>query len=305
MVNAVNPLNAYVPIVDANGRPTPQFLQTWKQQLQQNGQIVPLPSTAAGVSALLDLIGATSGSMLVRGGSEWGTITPPGDATKFLAGQSPPSFLSVHDSDLSLSDILTNNVSIARHGFVPKAPNDATKFLDGTGAWSTPAGGGGGGGGGQWVYSTPNSLASDSYCSCGLWMRAYVSLNINSVLIYGKADSGTSHNLGIYLLDGSDVITDVLYDAPIAFPTDGVVRYFNFDLPSSLYVPAETKVACHYRRTDATATTPPGIYGGNTPSVPFPYSYQPGYSRIAKLTPAVGDTIVGGTGYPYACYFRG
>jgi len=44
------------------------------------------------------------------------------------------------DAHLSLSDITTNNVTITAHGFAPKAPNDATKFLDGTGAYSIPPG---------------------------------------------------------------------------------------------------------------------------------------------------------------------
>jgi hypothetical protein len=45
------------------------------------------------------------------------------------------------EADLSLSDITTNNVSITKHGLAPKAPNDITKFLDGTGAYSVPSGG--------------------------------------------------------------------------------------------------------------------------------------------------------------------
>lgn len=67
------------------------------------------------------------------------SLTIPSDNTKFLDGSG--AFDTVKDSDLSLSDITTNDVSTAKHGFAPKAPNDATKFLDGTGAWSTPAGG--------------------------------------------------------------------------------------------------------------------------------------------------------------------
>lgn len=50
---------------------------------------------------------------------------------------------SVTESTISLSDVTTDDVSITKHGFAPKAPNDATKYLDGTGAWSVPAGGGG------------------------------------------------------------------------------------------------------------------------------------------------------------------
>lgn len=44
------------------------------------------------------------------------------------------------DGGLALTDVTTNNVSITRHGFAPKAPNDATVFLDGTGNYSHPAG---------------------------------------------------------------------------------------------------------------------------------------------------------------------
>ena len=63
----------------------------------------------------------------------------PGDATLFLNGATPPAYAAVKDSDLSTSDVTTNNVTSSKHGFAPKAPNDVTKFLDGTGSWSVPA----------------------------------------------------------------------------------------------------------------------------------------------------------------------
>lgn len=44
---------------------------------------------------------------------------------------------TVTDATISISDITTNNVSVSKHGFAPKAPNDATKFLDGTTAYDT------------------------------------------------------------------------------------------------------------------------------------------------------------------------
>jgi len=44
--------------------------------------------------------------------------------------------------DLAAPDDNTDlNVSTAKHGLAPKAPNDATKYLDGTGAYTVPAGG--------------------------------------------------------------------------------------------------------------------------------------------------------------------
>ena len=42
------------------------------------------------------------------------------------------------ESGLTLSDNTTNDVSITKHGFVPKAPNDTTKFLRGDGTWDVP-----------------------------------------------------------------------------------------------------------------------------------------------------------------------
>lgn len=45
------------------------------------------------------------------------------------------------EAALALTDITTNNVSTTAHGFAPKAPNDATKYLNGTGTYSVPASG--------------------------------------------------------------------------------------------------------------------------------------------------------------------
>jgi hypothetical protein len=57
-------------------------------------------------------------------------------------GNSPTSVNdTITDSTLSTSDITTNNVSTTKHGFVPKAPNDTTKFLRGDGSWAAPASG--------------------------------------------------------------------------------------------------------------------------------------------------------------------
>lgn len=47
------------------------------------------------------------------------------------------------DASIVFSDITTGNVTSAKHGFAPKSPGDATKYLDGspTPGWSTPGGG--------------------------------------------------------------------------------------------------------------------------------------------------------------------
>jgi len=43
------------------------------------------------------------------------------------------------ESNLSFTDITTSDVSTTKHGFAPKSPNDATKYLDGTGAYTVPS----------------------------------------------------------------------------------------------------------------------------------------------------------------------
>lgn len=71
----------------------------------------------------------------------------------------------ISDATLSTSDITTNNVSTSKHGFVPKAPNDATQYLDGTGNYSVPSGGGGSGG---WTDAGTNVYTTTSTDNVGI-----------------------------------------------------------------------------------------------------------------------------------------
>jgi hypothetical protein len=45
------------------------------------------------------------------------------------------------DELAACTDVTTLNVSTAAHGLTPKLPNDGTKYLDGVGTWTIPAGG--------------------------------------------------------------------------------------------------------------------------------------------------------------------
>lgn len=55
----------------------------------------------------------------------------------------------VTESELVLSDVTTTNSSTTKHGLLPKLSNVSTEFLNGQGAWATPAGSGGGTPGGS------------------------------------------------------------------------------------------------------------------------------------------------------------
>lgn len=43
------------------------------------------------------------------------------------------------ESDVTFTDITTNNASTSKHGYLKKLDNNAAHFMDGTGAWSTPS----------------------------------------------------------------------------------------------------------------------------------------------------------------------
>jgi hypothetical protein len=72
-------------------------------------------------------------------GSVVGTSDSQALTNKTISGAS--NTLTVREADLSLTDITTANASTTKHGLLPKLPNDATKFLDGTGAYSAVSGG--------------------------------------------------------------------------------------------------------------------------------------------------------------------
>ncbi len=80
------------------------------------------------------------------------TAVSPGAGVAHFAGSTQVVTSSaVVEADQTLADNTTNNVSTSKHGYVPKAPNDATKFLDGTGAFSSPTGA---------SVATPNTFAN-------------------------------------------------------------------------------------------------------------------------------------------------
>lgn len=85
-----------------------------------------------------------SGTVGLANGGTNANLSATGGAGQFLKQASAGASVTVvapAETDLTFTDVTTNNVSTSKHGFAPKAPNDATKFLDGTGAYSVPASG--------------------------------------------------------------------------------------------------------------------------------------------------------------------
>jgi hypothetical protein len=85
----------------------------------------------------------TDKQLLFNNAGVLGEITRNTTATnKFLrqVSSGTATFEEVADADLSTSDITTNNVTTAKHGFLPKAPNDSMQFYRGNAAWDRPQG---------------------------------------------------------------------------------------------------------------------------------------------------------------------
>lgn len=96
--------------------------------------------TAASQAAMLAL-SAGIGDVCVRtDNSNTYILTATPASTLGNWTQVSNSAQALTDANLTTSDITTNNVSTSKHGFAPKLPNDATKYLDGSGNYSTPAG---------------------------------------------------------------------------------------------------------------------------------------------------------------------
>lgn len=84
----------------------------------------------------------TTGDLLI--GATGGTPTrlAVGGANTVVHGGTTPAYSAVVEADLSFSNITTANATTSQHGLLPILPNDATKFLDGTGAYTVPPGSG-------------------------------------------------------------------------------------------------------------------------------------------------------------------
>jgi hypothetical protein len=112
-------------------------------------------------------------------------VIPAGALFLFLAAQRG----NVSDDQLNLHDITTNNVSTSKHGFAPKAPNDVTKYLDGTGAYSVPPGTGGGGGCTATKYTITQSAFGSTWTvtgQSGQAVTAATTQTINIVTLASK-----------------------------------------------------------------------------------------------------------------------
>lgn len=97
--------------------------------------LVSITSQALGMAGALVEHGVLVGSQT----SPTAKTIDPGTINQVLISQgssTDPIFSDFTESQLVLIDVTTNNVTSTKHGFAPKSPGDATKFLNGA---ATPA----------------------------------------------------------------------------------------------------------------------------------------------------------------------
>ncbi len=95
------------------------------------------------------------------------------------------------EAQISFTDLTTNDVSTSKHGFAPKAPNDATKFLNGAGAYSQPTGASPGAGGTSRLYEyevTGSDKASIDTNVDGTTVANFSGYDILEIWFIGRTD---------------------------------------------------------------------------------------------------------------------
>lgn len=95
--------------------------------------------SGADTNAPIYVSGAAGGTTAALNGTAANKI---GSLTGYIKGASGTTSASatIPESDLSFTDITTNNASTTKHGFLKKLSNVSTEYMDGTGNYSVPAG---------------------------------------------------------------------------------------------------------------------------------------------------------------------
>ena len=108
------------------------------------------------------------------------------------------------EAGLTLADNTTNDVSATKHGFVPKHPNDTTKFLRGDATWAVPS------------VTTQTLSFSTLFETAGRFTAAVVAdgtntFGTNGLVSLTSATSGSSASVTLAI--GSNATTTNLFNA--------------------------------------------------------------------------------------------
>jgi hypothetical protein len=180
------PLAWNIQVTDSRGYPTPEFQRRWEDLRNINGSI-PQLSTPAQVSALLDIIGSTRGSVLERSAAGW-VVLPPGTSGYVLTSNgagADPAYAAIPNQNIqTLLDSIGNTRGSILYrgasGWALLTPSTAGYVLTTHGAGADPtwaAGGGGGAGGGLY-----NQVMSATPTSAGIGFTTWVNQGSSTIV---------------------------------------------------------------------------------------------------------------------------
>jgi hypothetical protein len=147
------------------------------------------------------------------------TRTPTTHATTHKSGGTDVIKL---DELAATTDITALNVSISAHGLTPKAPNDATKFLDGTGVWSVPAGTGG--------SATPLAKGTATKSGNSSTTVFTIAHGMSSTPVFAAVIPTSTDALGSYVTTFDATNITITYSVPPATATNNLTfEWFAMD----------------------------------------------------------------------------
>jgi len=135
---------------------------------------------------------------------------------------------TVDETMLLFTDITTANVSTLKHGLTPKLPNDAARYLDGTGNWSSPSGGGGG----DVTAAGDNNFSGINHFSNRIHLGETPPCDFAQVTVYQTLNNTTNSSMMDVVVTGGG-FTDMVGLLVISHSTDDLSNQ------TSLYVRAD------------------------------------------------------------------
>lgn len=228
-------------------------------------------------------------------------VAMSGDTTIADTGAVTIGANKVQEAKLDLSDVTTFNVSTSRHGFVPKAPNVATQFLDGTGAFSTPSGGGGTGVNTATLAVKMGGSGAVSFASFGNIITPQANISATGLGLVFTTVTGGTYKFGIAPYNrGTNKITGAPTYAPTYTEAAGAVKSVYANFASPVAMTAGSDYILIMVRTDSTTTVSTNLFfdSANTPAPALflPTAVSATAMQLASTGPTTGDTWSSGGG---------
>lgn len=171
----------------------------------------------------------------------------------------------------------------------PGVPDQVlTVDADGSPAWMPSQGGGGGGR--QGYANTWGTTSGSAGASKGAFITPMLDTTVHSIMGRVAMANGGQYRWGIYEVDGSRAITQILAQTSIVTSLANQSTNLYQDLPAPVVLNAGQEYALLMSRSDGTDTTNAGLYQGNGNPIGLPTLGDNSYAIYSHKAPAIGDT---------------